>query len=67
MHDIDYHEKEFYKFTSYDHHTINSIISRLKNQDGILVSEAGTPALSDPGKTLIQAVQDHDIPFTILP
>ncbi len=43
IHGIDYSAKKFIKFTSHDHHSIHSILSVLENQDGILVSEAGTP------------------------
>lgn len=32
-----------------------------------LVSDAGTPALSDPGYTLVRACLDRDIPITVLP
>ncbi len=67
IHGIDYSHKKFIKFTSHDHHSIHSILSLLQNQDGILVSEAGTPWLSDPGKLLIVQAQEHNIPTTILP
>jgi 16S rRNA (cytidine1402-2'-O)-methyltransferase len=43
IYDIPYKEKKFIKFTSHDHRHIHSIVSQLQNQDGILVSEAGTP------------------------
>lgn len=43
IHTINYSNKKFIKFTSHDHHSINSILSLFENQDGILVSEAGTP------------------------
>jgi 16S rRNA (cytidine1402-2'-O)-methyltransferase len=32
-----------------------------------LVSDAGTPALSDPGYTLVRACLDEDLPLTVLP
>ena len=67
IYDIPYQVKQFIMFTSHDNHHIHSIISLLQNQDGILVSEAGTPGLSDPGKLLIIACQQHNIPITILP
>lgn len=55
------------KFTSHDHRHIDSIISQLENQDGILVSEAGTPGLSDPGKMLIIGCQNAGVPVSVLP
>lgn len=67
IYDIEFHDKQFIKFTSHDHHRIDHIISQLQNQDGILVSEAGTPWLSDPGKIIIIACQQHNISYTILP
>lgn len=67
IYDIPYKEKNFIKFTSHDNRQINNIISLLQNQDGILVSEAGTPWLSDPGKILIIYCQRNSIPITILP
>lgn len=53
IYEISYKDKQFVKFTSHDHRHIDTIVSQLENQDGILVSEAGTPGLSDPGKMLI--------------
>ena len=67
IHNIDYKEKKFIKFTSHDHHSIDYILSLLENQDGILVSEAWTPGLSDPGKLLIIHAQQKNIETTILP
>lgn len=67
IHNIEYRNKKFIKFTSHDTHTIDYIISLLENQDGILVSEAGTPGLSDPGKLLIIHSQQANIEITILP
>ncbi len=67
IYEISYKDKHFTKFTSHDYRHIDSIISQLENQDGILVSEAGTPWLSDPGKILIISCQKSNIPVTILP
>ena len=44
------------------------IIERLKNGDVVaLVTDAGTPLISDPGYRLARACIEDDIPFTILP
>lgn len=67
IYEIPYQDKKFIKFTSHDHRHIDSIISQLENQDGILVSEAWTPWLSDPGKMLIIWCQRSNIPISILP
>lgn len=44
------------------------LISRLQaGEDVALVSDAGTPGISDPGYRLIQACIQHGLPYTILP
>lgn len=40
IHNIDYQQKTFIKFTSHDHHTIKVIIEKLMQHDALLVSEA---------------------------
>jgi 16S rRNA (cytidine1402-2'-O)-methyltransferase len=67
IYEIPYKHKNFVKFTSHDHKHIDTIVSQLQNQDGILVSEAGTPGLSDPGKMLILACQQSSICTSVLP
>lgn len=67
LYTIPYKDKQFIKFTSHDHKHINHITSLLQDQDGLLVSEAWTPGLSDPGKMLIMNCQQEGIPTTVLP
>jgi len=44
------------------------ILSRLKQGDRVaLVSDAGTPGISDPGFRLIRAAIEHEIPVTPIP
>jgi 16S rRNA (cytidine1402-2'-O)-methyltransferase len=44
------------------------LIKRLNNGETVaLVSDAGTPLISDPGFKLVQACQDADIPVTPVP
>ena len=44
------------------------LLERLAAGENIaLVTDAGTPALSDPGARLIAACLERDLPFTILP
>jgi len=44
------------------------LIERLKRGDSIgLVTDAGTPLISDPGFKLVQAAIDADVPVTALP
>jgi len=68
MYDIPYKDKTFFSLTSF---TSNGQLARyvdiLKISDIGLVSEAGTPGLSDPGKSMIQLCNEYTIPYTILP
>lgn len=57
--------------TSYHEHNklfkLDAILSALQTGDVALVSDAGTPGLSDPGYELIRAAVDHAIPVIPLP
>lgn len=51
-----------------EHKTINQIIQKLKNGDVIaLISDAGTPAISDPGFLLTRACVENGIAVECLP
>jgi len=51
-----------------EHKTIDRVIERLKNGDNIaLISDAGTPAISDPGFLLTRACVKNNIPIECLP
>lgn len=68
MYDISYQDKEFFSLTSFTTtNKLNHYLNILKSSDVWLVSEAGTPWLSDPGKTLIQICNQNNITYTILP
>ncbi|MFC4558539.1 16S rRNA (cytidine(1402)-2'-O)-methyltransferase [Virgibacillus kekensis] len=44
------------------------LLGRLENGDSIaVVSDAGMPAISDPGYELVQAAVKHDFPVVVLP
>ena len=58
--------------TSYFEHNESKksdyLLSLLKEgKDLALVSDAGTPGISDPGFTLIRLAQANDIPITVIP
>lgn len=57
--------------TSYYEHNkmikLDYILSVLGQDDVALVSEAGTPGISDPGYELIKAARDRDIPVVPVP
>ncbi len=51
-----------------EHRTVNNIIKRLQNNETIaLISDAGTPAISDPGFLLTRACVENDIEVVCLP
>ncbi|HKL44197.1 MAG TPA: 16S rRNA (cytidine(1402)-2'-O)-methyltransferase [Candidatus Absconditabacterales bacterium] len=68
MYEIDYSAKEFYSLTSFTNQgKMNHYLNLLSDNDVGLVSEAGTPGLSDPGKSLIQLCNKNKIEYTVLP
>ncbi len=68
MYEIDYQSKAFYSLTSFTRDAdLQKYVEILKNEDVGVVSEAGTPWLSDPGKILIKLCQEHQLPYSILP
>jgi len=51
-----------------EHRTVENLIQRLKGGMSIaLISDAGTPAISDPGFLLTRACIEHDIEVDCLP
>ena len=51
-----------------EHKTIDGVISRIKTGISIaLVSDAGTPAISDPGFLIVRACVENDIEVECLP
>ncbi|QKX04592.1 16S rRNA (cytidine(1402)-2'-O)-methyltransferase [Aquimarina sp. TRL1] len=51
-----------------EHKTVDAIINKLQKGETIaLISDAGTPAISDPGFLLSRACINHDIPVECLP
>ncbi|WP_255421340.1 16S rRNA (cytidine(1402)-2'-O)-methyltransferase [Lutibacter sp. HS1-25] len=51
-----------------EHKTVENIVQRIKNGDAIaLISDAGTPAISDPGFLLTRACIENGIEIECLP
>lgn len=68
MYDIEYRTKTLHSYTSYSsEEKISQIILSNKYTSIWVVSEAGTPWLSDPGKSIIKLCWDYSLPFEILP
>ena len=68
MYEIDYSDKEFYSLTSFtDRWKLNFYVKLMLDNDIWVVSEAWTPWLSDPGKSLIQLCNENNLKYTVLP
>ena len=68
MYEIPYKEKDFLSLTSFtDKGKLAHYMNIIKTNDVGMMSEAGTPGLSDPGKILIQLCNEDNIPYTVLP
>jgi 16S rRNA (cytidine1402-2'-O)-methyltransferase len=51
-----------------EHKTVANIVQRIKNGESIaLISDAGTPAISDPGFLLTRACIENDVEIECLP
>jgi len=51
-----------------EHKTVEQIVARIKSGETIaLISDAGTPAISDPGFLLVRACVENDIEVDCLP
>ena len=51
-----------------EHKVLSSLIERLKNGETFaLISDAGTPGISDPGYLLAHACAEEEIPYETLP
>ena len=68
MYDISLQWKTFYTITSFTTKwKLDFYAKLLKENDALVVSEAGTPWLSDPWKSLIKLCNDNSISFSVLP
>lgn len=63
---IDTHMQSHHKFN--EHHTAAHVVERLKTGENIaLISDAGTPGISDPGFLLVRACIQEDLDVECLP
>ncbi len=68
MYEIDYKDKQFLSLTSFTTQSkFNHYLNILKENNVWLVSEAWTPWLSDPWKSMIKLCNENSIPYSILP
>lgn len=68
MYDISTQGKQFYSLTSFTHSaSIQQYQDLIAHHDCGVISEAGTPWLSDPGKELVRLCVDCRYSFEVLP
>ena len=68
MYDISTTWKDFFSITSFTSQgKLEFYAKLLKEEDALVVSEAWTPWLSDPWKSLIQLCNQNQISFSVLP
>lgn len=61
-------KKELVQFAEHNERTVlPKLLSRLSEQVACLVTDAGTPAISDPGFRLVRACRENNIPLVALP
>lgn len=66
--DINYSGKQFVSLTSFTGQSkLDHYIELIRDQDVGLVSDAGTPGLSDPGNIMIKLCHEHQLTYSILP
>jgi 16S rRNA (cytidine1402-2'-O)-methyltransferase len=65
---FDIHKPQFSFHIYNEQKEVPKIIKQLEEgKDIALVSNAGTPAISDPGYSIVRAAIDHDLPLTCIP
>ena len=68
MYDISLVGKHFYALTSFtDPARMDQYIQMIRATNIGVMSEAGTPGLSDPGKNLVKLLRENDLSFEVLP
>ncbi len=68
MYEISLTGKQFFPLTSFtDQWKLSHYINLIKEEDAVVLSEAGTPWLSDPGKNLIKIAREENLSFEVLP
>ena len=68
LHHYDIHTPMLSHHKFNEHQTVDAIVERLQNGESVaLVSDAGTPAISDPGFLLVRACVAADIEVECLP
>ena len=68
MYEISLQNKDFYTYTSFTNPSkLAHYLNIITTNDVCVLSEAGTPGLSDPGKSIIKLAWENNISFEVLP
>ena len=67
MYDIPTSGKKFYHYTSHQNNQLDFFADLIASNDVWLMSESGTPWLSDPAKELVRICREKDLHFEVLP
>ena len=68
LHHYDIHKPQKSYHAYNEMKVVPSLVEKLlEGQSIAVVTSAGTPAISDPGYSLVRAAIDHDIPVTAIP
>lgn len=67
MYDITTAGKKFYHYTSHQNNQLDFFADLIKDNDIWMMSESGTPWLSDPSKELVRICREKDLKFEVLP
>jgi 16S rRNA (cytidine1402-2'-O)-methyltransferase len=68
MHLLDLPKKEVVQFADHNEtKVLDTYLTRLQNETAALVSDAGTPGISDPGFRLVRACRQQGIEVTAIP
>lgn len=68
LYDIDWRNKKLHSLTSFTSELkAMSYIDIMREEHCGMLSDAGTPGLSDPGKQLVKFCREYKIPFETLP
>ncbi len=68
MYDIDYSNKQFYSITSFTSKWKLDFYTKLLEENDVwILSEAWSPGLSDPGKSIVKILWEKNIKFEVLP
>lgn len=68
LHHFEIQKKVFSHHKFNEHKTVDSIVQRILGGENIaLISDAGTPAISDPGFLLVRSCVEHDVEVECLP